>query len=142
MLHPSLATVRRANKWWGMAIAALVMAVLLLFIGGRPTDVGRGGLSMLNAEDGTLSSRITLIEEKLSVLQRRCIGNDERGCRWLQKLAPLIIAYQWSMIAVFRFWLETLEPTFHYRSKFWLGKADNVEDRTQVAHIYFRGVVT
>ena len=71
MSPPSQSAVRRIRHLQAIAIAAGVMLVLILFVGGRRLDMGQGGLSMLNAEDGTLNSRFAAIEEKLPMLQRR-----------------------------------------------------------------------
>lgn len=76
MLPPSQSAVRRSQQLWGTAIAALVVLVLVLFVGGRRPDMGQGGLSMLATVTGTqaeetLSSRVAALEEKLSMLQRR-----------------------------------------------------------------------
>jgi hypothetical protein len=32
----------------------------------------------------------------------------------------------------YRFWLEQLDPIFNFRTKFWLGKTSDVEDKDQV----------
>lgn len=76
MSPPSQSAVRRSRQLWGTAIAALVVLVLVLFVGGRRPDMGQGGLSMLATVTGTqaeetLSSRVAALEEKLSMLQRR-----------------------------------------------------------------------
>lgn len=150
MSYPSQSPVRRTQKWWSLAIAALVVLVLVLFVGGRQPDVGQGGMSMLTAGTGTqaeenLSSRVAALEERLSMLQRRCVGKYWRpmdGRRSWTRCLIITCSLSTPMSLECRFWLENLDPTFHYRSKFWLGKADNVEDKSQVRRIHEGALVT